>query len=436
VNTVLIKIKNQKSILAIVLVSGVFIRAIFLLKYARVPVDLKFVADPYAYLMMAQRAYHGHLFVGFRGFHTSYLSVGYPAIIALAQRITFGLMSTWVTALMLNLLSYVLTSLGIFRIVQVFARRASAPAHTITTAGIMATVVLAVYPDFVFATGLVMTELVAVTFLVWGIVFLADLMEVGYTHVKVAGAGLCFGLTVFVRPSILLIVVLAPCVLLLRRQWQSAAVLFAVAILPVIPLWVNNSRVGTGPGITSATWMNVCDGLVKSDGTFQWRPECRKPLADGEEPTPLTESINTRHAKNLAMKEIAAHPSAWISRMPLRVYHSLWSGGWATQVSVKWGQNYRWTERIDLFLLVSRRFFQILAGIAFVQIFRMTRRRVIVWWPTALVFIGTFAGIPISFGQARFGWPLAVIVLVPFASLGATDFFHRQRNGRYVFSGK
>ncbi len=430
------KINSQIWFLVIILGCGVVVRGVFLAKYARLPSDQKFVADPYAYLMMANRAYHGHLFVSFRGFHTSYLSVGYPATIALAQRITCGLMSTWRTALMLNVLSYILTSIGIIRVVRIFAQRTSASARTVSVAGLVATAVLAIYPDFVFATGLVMTELVAVALFVWGIAFFVVLIDDRYSHKYAIAAGLCFGLTVFIRPSILLIVLLAPFLLLLRRQWKSATVLFTVAILPIVPLWINNSRVGTGPGITSATWMNVCDGLKKSDGTFQWRPECRRLLEDGKEPSPLTESINTSHAKKLALSEISTHPWAWISRMPLRMYHSLWSGGWATQVSVKWGQNYQWTERMDLFLLVSRRYFEIIAIIASIQIVRMTRRGLTTWWPMALVFIGTFAGIPISFGQARFGWPCAVIVLVPLASLGLIDLYHRQRYGSYVFIGK
>ena len=44
------------------------------------------------------------------------------------------------------------------------------------------------------------------------------------------------------------------------------------------------------------------------------------------------------------------------------------------------------------------------------------RRRSVRWDVLAVVSVGSLAGVPITFGQSRFGWPLAVIIVIPFAA--------------------
>lgn len=412
---------NTRRWLLCVVVLGVVLRGIFLLRYARYPADPRFVADPYAYLMMAERAYHGHFFVSFRGFPTSYLSVGYPALVAIVQHLFLGVFSTWGTCLALNLICYVLTTLGIVQVARIYLQRVNATPQTLHRVMMTCAGLLAVYPDSIFATGVVMSEFVAVAFLVWCVVFLSRLLDGGAHRWVIVLCGLFAGMAVFVRPSLVFLVVLVPGVLIIRRQWRVALAVFACALVPLVPLWWNNSRVGTGPGITSATWMNVCDGLLKADGTFQWRPECRVDHSSDEIVTPRTEALNTAHAKRLALQEISNHPLAWISRMPLRLYHSLWSGGWVSEVSVKWGQNYRWTEHMKYLRLLSRRFFDVVALLGFCGITTLVRKKAVIFWPIAVIAVGTLAGVPISFGQARFGWPLAMLVLVPYSAIFIND---------------
>lgn len=400
---------------------GVIVRLVFLLTSAKHPADPLFVADPYAYLLMAEHAYHGRFFVSFRGFPTSYLSVGYPAIIAVMRHLVLGLVSTWVVALLVNVLSFVATALAMTRLVPMLGVRMALTASAQRGAVLSSVGILAVFPDFVFATGLVMTELVAVAVLAWGIVLMGRCIEElrGFRDrlLSAAGGSVLFGLTVFVRPSMLLLIVPALCVLVIRRRWIESLVAVPLFCLPLVPLAVNNVRVGAGPGITSATWMNVCDGLVNRKGEFEWRRECRVTELPGEGVTAATESRNSHWAETISLLYLRRHWIEWVGRMPLRVGRSIWSGGWATEFSVHWAQNYVWTARLRLFLLLSQVISGVIAGLGLLQLGAMGVRKKTVWWPVLVVALGSLAGVLVSFGQSRFGWPLTVLVFVPFASL-------------------
>ena len=335
--------------LALVTGAGLVLRIVTLLSVAKHPADPRFVADPYAYLLMADHAYHGRYFVSFRGFPTAYLSVGYPFLIAVARHLLLGTVSVWVTALLLNLAAYVATSVALPRLVSaVMGDRGRSPGWPV--AGLVAAILFAVSPDAVFGTGLVMTELTAVAFLVWAVVLAAESARGNGSALTWAVAGLCAGMAVFERPSMVLLVILVPLLAGLRRRWRTAVVVFCAALVPVLPLVVNNVRVGAGIGVTSATWPNVCDGLTDRQGRFEWRRECRVTMMPGEKIDRTTEKRNVEWSRKISLLEIGNHPWTWVSRMPLRLAHSLWSGGWATEFSVRWAQNYAWTTKLIVFM--------------------------------------------------------------------------------------
>ena len=401
--------------IALVTGAGLLLRVVTLFSVAKHPADPRFVADPYAYLLMADHAYHGRYFVSFRGFPTAYLSVGYPFLIAVARHLLLGTVSVWVTALLLNLAAYVATTVALPRLVRaVLGDRGGTPGRQ--GAGLIAAVLFAVSPDAIFGTGLVMTELTAVAFLVWAVVLAAEAARGRGSRLTVFGAGLCTGMAVFERPSMVLLVVLVPLLVGLRRHWKEAVVVFCAALVPLLPLVVNNLRVGAGIGVTSATWPNVCDGLTDRQGRFEWRRECRVTMLPGESIDRNTEKRNVEWSRKISLLEIGDHPWVWVSRMPLRVAHSLWSGGWATEFSVRWAQNYAWTTKLIVFMRVSQAYFGMLVVGAVAGLIRAARRRSVRWDVLAVVSVGSLAGVPITFGQSRFGWPLAVIIVIPFAA--------------------
>jgi len=129
-----------------------------------------------------------------------------------------------------------------------------------------------------------------------------------------------------------------------------------------------------------------------------------------------TEKRNVEWSRKISLLEIGDHPWVWVSRMPLRLAHSLWSGGWATEFSVRWAQNYAWTTKLIVFMRASQAYFGVLAVGAVTGLIRAARRRNVRWGIPLVVTVGSLAGVPITFGQSRFGWPLAVIIVIPFAA--------------------
>ena len=406
----------------LVMAVGVLLRIVLLVGSAKHPADPRFVADPYAYLLMADHAYHGRFFVSFRGFPTAYLSVGYPFLLAMVRHLLFGAVSMWVTALLVNVVCFVATALAVPRLLGALSggRLAGRSASTVS---LVMVGLLAVYPDYLFATGLVMSELVASAFLVWMVVLTAEAMTAPRSVRHAVGAGLCAGMTAFVRPSMVLLLVFVPLALAIAGRWRGALLVLAAASLPVVPLVVNNVRVGAGIGVTSATWPNVCDGMTDPQGRFEWRRECRVTMLPGESHTAGTEARNVKWARMVARQEIKAHPWTWVGRMPLRIAHSVWSGGWATEFSVHWAQNYVWTTKLRVFMRLSQAFFLGLSVLGLWGMAGLARRRILRWWPVWVVVAGSLAGVPISFGQSRFGWPIAVVVLVPCASWKFAELF-------------
>ncbi len=238
------------------------------------------VCDPVVYLRMADNDVDGHLFTGWFGQPTSFLSVGYPALLALVHVVSLGLLDSWQAAMVVNLAAGAVLIAGARRVALLIA-----PEGAGTAAGLAAAWVMALLPDAVTATGLVMTELPAAAFLMVCTVALLEWHrrpDSWRWALTAAGAG---SLAVWMRPAWLFLLPLLVAWMLWRRRhvlrgggWRPAGAAAMVCVALMTPLWWNNSvRVGAPAGITSATWPNLCFGATGTT-TFLQRDECSEPL--------------------------------------------------------------------------------------------------------------------------------------------------------------
>ncbi len=398
---------------------GTLIRITFVLATATPPIERRFVADPYVYLKMATWSIRGHWFSGFYGQPSNYLSIGYPFFIAVLRYASLNSLSSWQSAMILNILASIFLMIGVSLLAARIAELIGWQHEKISLVAVAAGWVMAVYPDAVVATGLVMSELLAATFLVWSLVLASKMVSLEQHRIHHwLGAALVAGLYVFIRPSGLLVPILIAFAIFLKRRSIGLTLRYiVVSLLPMIPIFINNLRVGAGLGITSATWPNICDGATNSRGELTRRAVCRAPQVDGVN-IPRAEMWDVRIAQKQALHDIHHHFLFWVSRMPVRLFRSLWSGGWATLTSVHWGQNIFWSRKVLFAYHASMTAFVVLLILVAVGVWCFIRSRHFPLWMFLTVFIGTLSGVIITFGQARFGWPLTAVIFIPFASIG------------------
>ena len=421
---------------------GLVVRVVWQVATAHRPNTL---GDPLVYLAMADRATDGHWFSAptwpfGAGGPTSFLSVGYPTILAGLNRATFGLVSPFGMALAINLVSSAALILGVAALGARFAR--GVDAARAPTAAVAAAWLMALSPDAIVATSLVMNELPASAALVWAVV-LFDRLVHDFRRGDALACGGLLGLTIALRPSVQL---LAPLFVVVAAvvAWRAApaararaaratvamAVVCVVVLAPIA--WNSTVRVDAGPGLTSATWVNICDGAFADDGRFRLDDACH-PSRDVVLNDPGYESAWVSDAGEVARRRIADAPAHWLSVAPLRVVHSFDLGGWAVEVGRDWSGLFTDSTRYDTLLRLSQAGFVAVSalGLAGVALHLARRRRdvdgdsagaVEVGWPgpltlCAVVAVGTLAGSVVTFGQPRFGWYVTVCCAIPFAGV-------------------
>ena len=376
---------------------GLLLRIIWMIGAARPP-TLEW-ADPWQYLERARLVTHGTLgsapaWPYGTGGPTSFLSVGYPNMVGGIARITR--LGPWQVALGLNLIASVALIIG----VGILTSRLSG-----WRAAAVAAWMVALFPDLITSTGLVMTELVAAALFVGLAVAVTRSMPVWW-HTTVLVA--C---VVWVRPSLQLLLIAVPLLLWHRAGLRHAGKVVGLSALLMFPLfWHSTVRVGGGAGFTTATWVNICEGAAADPATprgeFGASSRC---LSDGS-----GEAAWADATKAVALHAIGDNPLRWLGLTPFRLWHSFEAGGWGIHVAQEWGHNLGSGRGPTIALRVSQVAFIALSVAGIAGVFSLRRNR---QFHVLMLFAAvSLSGALITFGQPRFALPTVLLVLIPAAA--------------------
>lgn len=381
-------------------VVGTVVRVVWIVRTADAP-HLDRIADPVIYQLAAEKAAH----LDFSqtpdwpwGIDqpTSFLTVGYPNLLGLISWTTGRAVSVFAAAMTVNVVASALLVLGI-------AHLAASITYRHRWAAAVAPWVAALYPDLVTASGLVMSDIVGVTALVWLAVSMLR------PRVRSAEVGALLAATIWFRPSLQLLVLVVPAVVWRwagRRVALSAA---GVALLLLAPLAYHSSVTVGVPVFTSATWVNICDGAATDphtpSGTFRASPRCRFP----DEPIP-SEREWSAFAREVAVEAIRDDPVGWAADVPARLVHAL-GGFWGIEISQHWSGHLGESRVAGVIEDVSDWSFWLVFIGGLIGAAIAWRQRAIRL--AALIAVVSLSGVAISFGVQRYGLPIVVLVCIP-----------------------
>lgn len=237
------------------------------------------------------------------GFASCVRTPGYPALLALIYLVaghSYGAVKIVQVALH-GLNTWLASSVG----EAAYDRRA----------GLVAGLLVAVYPPFVGYTGRLLTETLTITLLLAAVLLLMK-------RQFVAG-GLLVGISILVKPALLLWPVCLAVVLALRGRVKQGLIVLAVAGLVILPWAARNYVVFGQPVVACFAGYNLMAGTYEREGL----PESFRSAwwADpaGKDP----------EAVRLAWGRIKADPLGWLGLMPRKVLRfwlpdGAWLGNW------------------------------------------------------------------------------------------------------------
>ncbi|HEY3316885.1 MAG TPA: glycosyltransferase family 39 protein [Coriobacteriia bacterium] len=345
------------------------------------------------------------------GHPTAYWPPGYPFFLAAFFRL-FG--SSLVVVRLLNVAMWTASAV----LMCLFGKRLGGP-----SAGLVAGLVVALYPEYVFFTGLVASEgLFVLQMSVVALLLAVDPRSRRQRLAIAAAAGLLLGWGVITRPaSVLLPLTLCVAVWLLRRREQgftTALVIGICALLAMAP-WVIRNRVVMGEWVIAtnggtSVWGGAHEG---STGTFL-RPD--EPMPWMRRMTTTRDELhNNAEGGKAAVAFMREHPWAWLSLAPTKL-----SGLFAEPTGIDWNfvrydpTTFRTTVRSlgrfeNLVIRLAKsyrhvpgsmRWFQALEWIlgTLGLILALAARRKAAAWPLTIIVYWVFFQITLSTGQPRY----------------------------------
>jgi hypothetical protein len=285
------------------------------------PVGLR---DPNLYLALGDAVGHGNGYVypTVNGGVTAYYPPGYPmalgAVIGLA-RLLPGTLSSFGVAVAFNLVLSVLLVVLVFELGR---RLVGVPA------GLIAATVIALWPNLIVHTGLVLTEsLFLVLFVAMFLVALAT-PETAQSpgRARVLTVGLLFGLAGLVRPNVF---VLAP--LFLVFWWPAGArvavrrsALVGAVVLGLVAPWTVRNMVRMDAPVLISTNMadNLCVGHHPgATGGYELAEECFAGIQETERPEAEIDRQSTAFGHSFDfMRE---DPASIITKVPAKLRRTL-----------------------------------------------------------------------------------------------------------------
>lgn len=396
-------------------VLGLILRLIWVFWAARRPQGL---FDPARYLGHALNIADGNGMVeGLTGHVTAYYPPGYPWFLGIVTWISQPFTDApWTAAAIVQaLLGAATCVLG-----ALVARRLAGD-----RAGVAAAAVLAVYPNLVFHTGVLLGETLY-NFLF--LAFLALLLSRPLTDAPTSRFALCcgvlLGLAVMVRPiSLAVVPVVAAGWWLARRDPRSVAratlVLLAGVVLCIAPWTIRNAlRMDAFVLLSTNTGDNLCIGHgPDANGAFTLSEACALGQPNSG---PTGEVESDREKTSYALSQIRSDPAReiWLT---WRRFYFMWvhSGDHDAVLAV---QDYRFDRWMDP--VVEQRLIRA-ADVAYwtVLVFGLAGTAVLVVRrrPEGLVLVGCAvmtAAVPLAFfGDSRFKVPVIPLLIIAAAAL-------------------
>jgi 4-amino-4-deoxy-L-arabinose transferase-like glycosyltransferase len=306
-----------RRVIVIAVVVGFLLRLWWILYVARTPVALH---DPTFYFDYARRISQGGGYRLSNGEPTAYYPIGYPAILATWYKLMSftPLSGHWiVNAMSLNLIFSTTT----IAMVGVLGRRLAG-----AWVGAVSAVIVALFPSLIFHSGTILTE---TTF---NFVFVLALLVLCWrpwsgqvpSWKRLVVFGLLFGLSIEVRPIVLLVVPM-----LLIAFWRVAgrrlalvrfATVMGVVLVVMIPWTVRNVVVmHSFLPIGSTTGDNLCIGnFPDATGHFAFPDVCFK--EDNPVPRPQFETGRNDRLTRQSLRWIAADPLRQFRLVPQRTF--------------------------------------------------------------------------------------------------------------------
>lgn len=399
--------------------AGLVLRLIWGVWVARQPAGL---VDPARYLVYAENIADGQGMVEFTGHVTAYYPPGYPVFLGVVTWASQPFTDApWLAAALVQaFIGAVTCVLG-----ALVARRLAGD-----RAGVAAAVVLAIYPNLVYHSGVLLGEtLYNALFLGFlALLLRRPLAQTPGPRLALA-CGLLLGLAVMVRPiSLAVVPVVGICWWLANRDVRTvlrATVVLMVGVVACIAPWTvrNVLRMDALVVLSTNTGDNLCIGHgPQADGGFTFSDGCAlgDPLAG-----PAGEVDSDRQKTRFALKQIRENPGreVWLT---WRRFYLMWVHA-GDHDGVLVAQSYRvdpWmspnTEE-RLIRVADFAYWAVLAAGLSGSVVLVVRRR-----PEGLLLVGCAvmtAAVPLAFfGNSRFKVPVIPLLIIA----GATLLAHRK----------
>jgi 4-amino-4-deoxy-L-arabinose transferase-like glycosyltransferase len=288
-----------------VVMTAIIVRLIWIVAVKAQP-----VSDFLFYFLRSGEVARGQGYL-FNGHATAYWPPGYPFVLAVFFK---ALGQSLAVAKLLNVAMWTVSAW----LMYVLGKRIGGP-----TAGLIAGMVVALYPEYVFFTGLVASENLFVLLMSVSAVLLTFRPKSARANYGLAAViGLLLGWGIITRPaSVLLPLTICVVVWIVRRRdrgFTTALVIGLCGILAIAP-WVIRNRVVMGEWVLAtnggaSVWGGAHQG---STGTFmrpEEQPSWMKPAYTIE-----AELLQNREGGKVAQAYMRAHPWAWLSMAPTKL---------------------------------------------------------------------------------------------------------------------
>lgn len=315
---------GQRAALVAIVVLALVVRVAWCVYAARPPSAV--LHDPNFYRFFGEQLAKGN---GYRlpdGTPTAYYPVGYPASLAVAFWVVYHTplpdhIETGVIA-GLNIAYQVASVLLVFAIARRLVARVGA--------GLVAALLLALWPNLIFHTAVALTESLFILLLLAALfLMVAGPWAAGrFGAARLVATGVLLGLATMVRPvSVPVFPALGVAFLVAGWTWRRALVsmlvVTAVAACVLAPWAIRNAVVMHQVTLSTNTGDNLCmSRRVGGTGGFEFpNPRC---LAGPWEalPRPAFETERDAHGRKLAVEFVKAHPGEEVALWWRRAVHT------------------------------------------------------------------------------------------------------------------
>jgi hypothetical protein len=392
--------------------------------------------DPLLYLILGDQLAHGHgySYPTAGGGVTAYYPPGYPLVLGAVIWLV-RLVSDHASAFDVAVWTNVALSVLLVGLVFALGRRLAS-----TPVGLVAAAVVALWPNLVFHSGIVLTEtlflVVLVAMLLVALATPAVARRPGWA--RVATVGVLFGVSVLIRPVSL---VIAPLFLVLwwgdgaRRAVQRTCLALGALVLVVLPWSILSTIRMESPVLLSLNLGdNFCIGNnPDANGGYALYDYCFEGLEAGERPE--AETHRQSETIDRALRFIRDEPGTALGLVDDRARYTLRDDHDGLFVASDWGERALFSPgRMDLLQQLADGYYYAVAvaSVAGVVVLVANRRRLAGAGASWLFFVlaapAQLLSPLVTFGEPRFKMPMYPMLAV----LAAVAVVAAVRRGRWL----